>query len=64
MGTSNLAAFRNILAKVRESKEAEEFVRTMVGKCARSCPVDLLEQLGQCVVEKRRDELHRAAEMN
>lgn len=64
MGTSNLLAFRTLLGKVREDKDAEGFVRTMVSKVATNCPLDLLEHLANCVVDQRRAELQRDAERN
>lgn len=44
--------------------QSEEIVRVMLERVAKTCPMHVLVQLGQCLVDCRRSELRDEAERN
>jgi len=61
---NNLDLFSECVRNAPASPGAEKFVRIMLGKFAENCPVHVLVQLGQCLVDIRTAELRREAEQN
>jgi hypothetical protein len=59
-----LAEFANYLSAAPADEKAEWVVRTMLGKVAQNCPMGVLLQLGQCLIDCRRSELRGEAEQN
>ncbi len=62
--TDHLDEFVKYLHDAATDGWAERIVRLSIEHAARNCPVDVLVQIGQCVVECRRDELREDAERN
>lgn len=60
----NLSALSLCVDRVCTVPAAEEHVRLMLAKFARSCPTALLQKLGQCVIDHREEELKQKAEGN
>ncbi len=60
----NLDTFTECVHHAPTCKEAEEFVRMMLERFARRCPMHVLVQLGQCLIDCRRSELREEAEQN
>ncbi len=60
----NLETFAECVRNAPNSKKAEEFIRMMLERFARNCPMHVLVQLGQCVIDCRKTELRRESEQN
>ena len=60
----NLDTFTECVRHAASVPAAEEHVRLMLGKFARSCPMHVLVQLGQSVIDCRKSELRDEAEQN
>jgi hypothetical protein len=60
----NVATFQQIVERVQFDKNAERSVRAMLKGCAESCPVEVLMQLGQSLLDARRSEMRAQAEAN
>lgn len=60
----NLQTFTECVRNVATSKKAEQFVRMMLERFARTCPVHVLAQLGQCIIDCRKSDLRSEAEQN
>lgn len=60
----NLATFTECVRNAPISKKAEAFVRLMLERFAKNCPMHVLVQLGQCVIDCREAELRSEAEQN
>jgi hypothetical protein len=60
----NLDTFTECVRNAPTNKKAEEFVRMMLVKFAKNCPMHVLVQLGQCVIDCRKSELRHEAEQN
>jgi hypothetical protein len=60
----NLTMFQKIVKRVQFDKSAERSVRAMLKGCADSCPVEVLMQLGQSLLDARRSEIRGQAEAN
>jgi hypothetical protein len=61
---NNLDTFTQAVLNAPHLPEAEEHVRTKLEKFAKSCPMHVLVQLGQCVIDCRKEELRQEAERN
>jgi hypothetical protein len=61
---ANLAGFQELVRLAHSDERAELAVRAMLRECADSCPVDVLVQLVQCLVDARKSELKTEAESN
>lgn len=61
---TNLDTFTQCVRNAPTSPKAEEFVRMMLVKFAKNCPMHVLVQLGQCVIDCRKAELRSEAEQN
>ncbi len=48
---TNIRAFQELVRRARTDAPAEQSVRGMLRGCADSCPMDVLVQLGQCLVD-------------
>lgn len=59
-----LSEFAEHVRTAPDDKQAEKVVRCMVEEVAKNCPIHLLVQIGQCIVECRKAELRNEAEMN
>ncbi len=55
--THHLSEFAKYVRDAATDKQAERVVRLMIEKVAKNCPLDVLVQIGQCIVECRKDEL-------
>jgi len=60
----NLGIFTESLRNAPTDKKAETFVRMMLERFAKNCPMHVLVQLGQCVIDCRKSELRNEAEQN
>jgi hypothetical protein len=60
----NLNEFAKLVRNASADKHAEKIVRLMIAKVAGNCPLPLLMQLGQQVVEYRQSEIRNEAEQN
>jgi hypothetical protein len=60
----NLAVFQQIVQRVELDQSAERSVRAMLKACADDCPVEVLRQLGQSLLDARRSELRALVEAN
>jgi hypothetical protein len=60
----NLSVFETIVERIQFDKSAERSVRAMLKGCADSCPVEVLMQLGQSLLDARRAEMRSQAETN
>ena len=61
---SNIRGFEELVRLARSDERAERAVRNMLRGCADSCPVDVLVQLGECLIDARKSELRADAELN
>jgi RecB family exonuclease len=61
---TNIRAFQELVRRAPTDARAEQSVRGMLRGCADSCPMDVLVQLGQCLVDARTSELRFEAESN
>ncbi len=60
----NLRIFAENLRNASTDKKAEKLVRYMVEEVAKDCPMHVLIQLGQCIIDCRKNELRSEAERN
>ena len=60
----NLDIFTECVRNAPTVPKAEEFVRLMMGKFSKSCPMHILVQLGQCLIDCRKLELRQEVEQN
>lgn len=60
----NLRKFAEFVQNVPSDENSEEFVRDFLSGYARSCPMNLLVQLAQNVIDYRKSELKNEAERN
>lgn len=60
----NLKTLQECVTCAPTSPKAEEFVRLMLGRFAKHCPMHVLVRLGQCVIDIRKEELREEAEQN
>jgi len=60
----NLNEFAKHVRNASTDKRAEQIVRLMIAKVAGNCPLPLLKQLVQHVVEYRQSEIRHEAEQN
>jgi hypothetical protein len=63
-GMDRLPEFERYVRAAPTDAESERIVRTMLGRFAKSCPMDVLVQLAQCVIDCRRAELRDEAGRN
>jgi hypothetical protein len=61
---NNLREFAAHLRNAPTDKEAERIVRIMVQRVAKTCPIHILVQIGQCLIDCRKAELRGEAEQN
>jgi hypothetical protein len=59
-----LRNFAENLRNAPTDKKAEKLVRYMVEEVVKDCPIHVLVQLGQCLIDCRKNELHSDAERN
>lgn len=60
----NLRLFADKVRSIATDPEAESFVRGMLSRIAKSCPLEVLARLGECLVECRRDEIRDESQLN
>jgi len=53
----NFAKFKGWVRDAATDPAAEKRLRVMVEECAKDCPIDILVQLGQCIIDIRRSEI-------
>ncbi len=58
-----LKEFAEALRNAPTDKRAEKIVRYMVEEVAKDCPKHVLVQLGQCLIDCRKDELRSEADV-
>jgi hypothetical protein len=61
---NRLAEFADQLRRAPSDKKAEKVVRFMIEEVAKDCPMHVLIQLGQCLIDCRKSELRDEAERN
>jgi hypothetical protein len=64
MQRNHLNEFAENLRQAPSDKIAERIVRCMVEEVGKDCPVYLLVQLGQCIIDCRKSELRDEAARN
>jgi hypothetical protein len=64
MPRNNLREFAQYVRSAPTDKGAERIVRTMLERVAKSCPMEVLVQLAQCLIDCRKFELRNEAEQN
>jgi hypothetical protein len=64
MPSDNLSLFAEHVRNAPSDEHAERVVRLMIGNVATNCPMGLLLQLAQCVIDYRKTELRGEAELN
>ena len=64
MLSNNLGRFAEFVRNAPTDERAEQFVRAMLARVAASCPMDVLVQLAQCLIECRKGELQDEAGLN
>jgi hypothetical protein len=62
--SENLRAFAKSVEMAPVDEHSEDVVRFMLRGVAEDCPMHVLVQLGQCLVDIRRSELRSEAEKN
>ena len=60
----HLDEFIRNVQKATTSKKDELIVRHVVEEVAKDCPIGILVQIGQCIIDCRKSELHDEAERN
>lgn len=61
---NRLREFAEHVRNAPTDEQAERVVRIMIARVAKSCPMDILVQLGLCLIECRQSELRNEAEQN
>ena len=67
MNKDQTARFHRYVARVaavETDPEAEQRIRSLLERVARTCPRYALRRLGECLLEMRREDLRKEAEMN
>lgn len=64
MKYDNLDTFTECVHNAATSAKAEEHIRLMLARFAKSCPMHVLVQLGQCLIDCRKSELRQEVERN
>ena len=59
-----VSEFAEHVRKAATNKQSEKIVRYMIEDVAKDCPMHVLKQLGQCLVDCRRSEVRTEAEQN
>ena len=60
----NLRDFTEHVRNAPTNSASEQFVRMMLERWAKRCPMRVLMQLGQCVIDCRKADLRDEAEQN
>jgi hypothetical protein len=59
-----LRVFEELVRTAPVNEKSERFVRDMISGIAWSCPIQVLVQLAQCVIDSRQAELRDEASRN
>jgi hypothetical protein len=61
---NRLKEFAEHLRKAHADQRSERIVRAVIEEIAKDCPMSVLVQIGQSIIDCRKDELRSEAERN